>query len=342
MGPRKKKARRRSGRGQRRTSTRREWVGGRLLSPFYITENEPYRPEMDLWLELPEDLILGFSLVDPNLPPTPFGDSLLQAMEAPAAGPPRRPARVRVASDRLAAEVRAVVPEISVDVAPTPELDSVLQMMAESGPAGGRVTQPSYFEGGRVSQQAVRRLFEAAELLHSAAPWEVAKDHQVVRLEIPQLGVEGACVSIIGAMGESFGLIIFPSPMAYEAFVTTAMQHSLGGGGPIDLGDTSLSFNLERAADLPPSMRREAVEGGYPVASVSAYPWIQCRERDGMARPLVERDVRIASACAVSIAKFFSKHRDVLERDALDEPLSESFLDEDDLEVRLTVPHEAL
>ena len=31
-----------------------EWIGRRLLAPMYITEGEPYRPEVILWMESPK------------------------------------------------------------------------------------------------------------------------------------------------------------------------------------------------------------------------------------------------------------------------------------------------
>ncbi len=80
-----------------------EWVGGRLTSPFYVTEPEPYRPEMILWLELPEDFVVASALVDPSGPAVSFSDTLLDAMASPLAGPPRRPGRIRVSDARLAA-----------------------------------------------------------------------------------------------------------------------------------------------------------------------------------------------------------------------------------------------
>ena len=58
----------------------REWVGGRVTAPFYVTEPEPYRPEMILWLELPEDLIVASTLLDPEGPPVSFGDTLLDVV----------------------------------------------------------------------------------------------------------------------------------------------------------------------------------------------------------------------------------------------------------------------
>jgi hypothetical protein len=44
-----------------------EWIGGRLLTPFYITEGpEPYRPELVLWMEMPEGLIVGQDMLAPG------------------------------------------------------------------------------------------------------------------------------------------------------------------------------------------------------------------------------------------------------------------------------------
>jgi len=53
---------------------------------------------------------------------------------------------------------------------------------------------------------------------------KVADDDQVLRVDIPQLGVEGACLSIIGALGESFGITLFPSHGGHEAFVAAGSE----------------------------------------------------------------------------------------------------------------------
>ena len=84
----------------------------------------------------------------------------------------------------------------------------------------------------------------------------------------------------------------------------------------------------------------EVATHGWPVADANAYPRIERRERDGVSRPLVEQDVRIASACASSLTAFFVKHRPLFEAKAL-KPVCESWFDEDDLEVRFTLPYEA-
>ncbi len=322
----------------RKLAGTREWVGGRATAPVYITEPESYRPEMILWLELPEDLVVASTLIDPEGPPVSFGETLLDAMASPLAGPPRRPARVRVADARLAAEVREAAPDVEVVVAPTPELDRLLQLMAESLPFEDE-SAASYFEGGSIPAQTIESLFRAAELLFRIAPWDVTDDSQLLRLDIPAFGIEGACVSIIGAQGESLGFIVFPSLVAYEQFLDAA-EARVAFDGAVDLGTSTLSLNFERGADLPASMRREAAKHGWPVADASAYPWVLRADRDGVSRPLTERDVQLVSACATSLSTFFLKHGSIFERGAF-EPVCESFFDENDLEVRFTAPYEA-
>ena len=309
-------------RSSRSRPNEREWVGGRVLPPFYITEGTPYRPQLTLWLELPELAVVFFQLSKPGEAPASFGATLLEAVESPLIGLPRRPSTVRVADARLAAEVRQVLPGVRIVEAPTPELDHVLELMSEATEEGTR-QEPSYFEDGRVGIEAIEALFRAAKVLYHAAPWKVAGDCQVLRVDIPAYGVDGMCLSIIGALGQSIGLILFPSLEGFERFLEVAdAPHP--PGEPIDLGSTSLCLNYEAASDLPARMHREALEHGWPVGDPGAYPVVQHRDRDGVLRPLSERDVRVVSACATSLAAFFSKRGDLFRRDTIDEPVCES------------------
>jgi hypothetical protein len=321
-----------------RRGTPREWVGGRLTSPFYVLEPEPYRPEVILWLELPDDLIIACEMIDPAGPPVSFAESLRLAMRTPAAGPPRRPARVRVPEQRLAVEIRQVVPEAEIVVAPTPELDAVLRLMHQTMPADDE-SEPSYFEDGRVSVAAIEKLFAAAAALFRAAPWEIASDGQLLRVDIPGLGVAGACLSIIGALGESLGFILFPSMAAHDRFLDAAETFGMETlqSGAVDLGSSTLSLNFERGADLPAGMHREAAEHGWPIAAANAYPWVQHRDRDGIPRPLIERDVETVTVCAAALAAFSAKHESAF-TNASFRPIHESWFGGNGLEVRFTFP----
>src|SRR6266511_4064000 len=320
--------------GRAPAAATREWIGGRVLPPFFVTEGEPYRPELIIWMDLPDGTVVGHHLQDPKAP-IDFGATLATAMKRPLVGPPRRPARVRVATSDLAESARHVVgDDVEIVVAPTPELDAVLEAMKHA-PRDDRHDE-SYLEEGRVSVDTVADLFGAAELVYQMAPWKTMDDQQLVRVDIPSLGVHGACLSVIGAGRESFGFILFPSLEGFEAF---ALAGQTADRGPIDMGTTLLALNFERGADLAASMRREVSEHGWSVAGPRAYPVVTHRDRDGVPRPLSERDFKVLSACATSFGVFFLKNKSAFQVDDGD-PISESYSDQDDLTVRLTYPYE--
>ena len=92
----------------------------------------------------------------------------------------------------------------------------------------------------------------------------------------------------------------------------------------------------ERGPERPAARRREVAKHGWPVASAEAYPLVERRERDAASRPLGERDVEIAAACATSLSAFFLRHEELFASDEI-EPVCESFFDNDDREVRFTL-----
>jgi len=334
----KRRAPRRGG-GPGRFRTSLEWIGGLLSPPFFITDREePYRPEMVVWMELPSGLVVGNEVIAPEQAGGAVARALAAALKRPLAGPPRWPDTIRVADASLAAEVRATIGGgTPVVVAPTPELDAFLETMRESMP--GQHEDPSYLEGGRIPPTTVKSLFAAAGILCGVAPWKVATDDRVLRLDVPALGVDGACVSIIGQLGESRGFLVFPSIAGYEAFRRGA-EERLPRKKPADFGTDWLALCFEREEDLPASMLREVAAHIWHVNAADAYPRVERRDSDGASRPLVERDLKIATACAASLSTFFIKHRSLFEAGEF-EPVCESFFDENDLEVRLTLPYEA-
>ena len=337
-----------AGKRKRKSSTRArgggrrdEWIGGRLLPPFFVDdpEEEPFRPELVVWLDS-QGLIVGHALSAPGETEGILARTLIEAMERPLIGPRRRPSALRVPDRSSAAEVRAAVGNrIPVRIAPTPELDEVLESMAESFPAppAGKGRHPSYFENGRIPEETVAELFAAARLFHETAPWEVVSDDQVLALDIPDFDVDGACLSIIGNLGESFGAIVFPSFGHYMVFVGLADSEPREEGGLRNFGTSGLSLNFVTGAELPVSMRREVASHAWPVAATDAYPHVARFDRDGTPFPTRPRDLRIAAAAAEAFCRFFATHRDLFagERVAAG-PVSESYSVLDGVEVRLT------
>jgi hypothetical protein len=87
-------------------------------------------------------------------------------------------------------------------------------------------------------------------------------------------------------------------------------------------------------------MRQEVDEHDWQVAGPEAYPWVHYQPRDGVSLPASEKNLRVISACTLGLVGFLTKHGHLFEIESFD-PVCESFFDEDDLEVRFTIPYEA-
>ena len=341
--PRRKKKKPRTPKRRPRSTATREWIGGLIRTPFYIHDREtPYRAEAVFWLESPSGVIVAANTPSPEETAGAVGEALQSALDQPMAGPPRRPDRIRVASDTLAREVRTVIGDtIPITVAPTPELKRIVDSLAESMEDDDQedLVEDTYLREGAIQPATVAAMFQSAATLFRLAPWKVATDDQVIRLDIPALGVEGACMSIIGHLGESLGLMIFPSLDAYEAFYEAAVAGEVAFEEH-DLGSGWLVLNYDRGADLPDGMRQEVADHGWPVAAADAYPTVMRIDQDIVRAPHSERDMKIAAATASALSEFWVKHQRMFSVKK-PKPVSVSYCDEDDLEVRLGVPYYA-
>jgi hypothetical protein len=289
-------------------------------------------------MESPSGVILANEIAVPEEARGVVGRALRKAIESPMFGSPSRPRRIRVSDESLVDEIRDVVGDRPrIRVAPTPELDDFIDFFLQ-----GKIVDDagsSYLEEGRIRPETVGNLFRIGRSLHAAAPWKSIADSQAVRMDIPDLDVFGACVSCIGALGESFGLIIFPSLDALEAFRDNS-EPPPPERSSIDMGTDWLAFTLEPRDELPDAMLQEIEGHGWPESAPGIYPLAEHRDRDGAPRPLTEHDIALASACASAFAAFSLKAR----RHFLSEklvPVCMSLFNDDDLEVVFTYPYTA-
>jgi hypothetical protein len=311
-----------------------EWIGARYTSPHPVQDGDSvFHADVFLWMELPRGVLLVVRASDPRTPVT-LAESLEEAMQRPGEGAPRRPSWIRVAGERDAVELRRTAGGIPIVVAPVPELDAVFEELnAATAP------EPSYLGHGTIAPQLVGALFQAADLLFRTAPWKRLSDRQILRVDIPSLGIDGACLSIIGAAGESFGLLLFSSLEDYDSFIEAASgahpeePPAVPGKGPVAL--RSLSFNA--GDDLPESLLREIDEHRWLVAQPHAYPTFFCLGKGHTPRRVTESDVRITTAVTRAFVAFYLRHPNLFDSDDLTPVRLTS--EEDGLQITLTAPY---
>src|SRR4051812_35665335 len=205
---------------------------------------EGFQPDIVFWMVIPARMITT-TLIDPRKPVS-FADSFEEAMQPVRAGVLERPTSIRVLDNRLAKELRRVAGGIPISVAPVPELDAAYAELTEM--TGGQA-QPSYLGGGDIPEDVVGEFFGAAYGLFKTAPWRFVAEHQIVGVDIPKPKVKGACLSVIGGIEESFGLLLFRSLDDYLAFGKRPVK---GSRTKDRTAMRSMSFNSRK--EMPPSV----------------------------------------------------------------------------------------
>ena len=147
-------------RGASRSQPSREWIGGRLSPPFFIHDRaEPYRPDLVLWMELPDAFVVGQAVAMPEDTQGAVARTLRNALTQPAGGSPRQPRpcprrwpRYRRRGARRRSRER--YPSRS----PRRRSSTISCSTVATMPAS-QDDEPSYFVAGRISAAEVEKLF---------------------------------------------------------------------------------------------------------------------------------------------------------------------------------------
>jgi hypothetical protein len=319
---------------KRRLSPTLEWTGGLLALPGHITgEGTPFRPEALLWLD-EQELVLESTLGRPGEVLDQACASLAAAIES--AG--RAPQRLRVAHAELAARLRAGYPRIEVICAATPEVDAAFEALCEA------MTEPadahqSYLSDD-VGPDAMASLFRAAAALYRAEPWATVPDDQaLIAFSIPQLDVHDAVVSVIGQMGQSFGLVWFADTADFEAYAAANPALQRGERPPLP---EHLALNFEPSDELTPELCNEVAEHQWEIAGDDAYPWLIAIEPDLVARSPSAAEVAEAEALARALTIALAEPAPLLNAWRGGEPVTRALrvpTSAGELEITLRVPH---
>lgn len=316
-----------------------EWVGGLLSMPAYVTgEGEPYRPLTILWMST-EGAVLGQAVGRPGELVDLACESLCDTIERPMSGRPHAPNRVRVESPELAQALRAGQSGIEVVCAPTPEMDAVFAALCEHLNDTAQ-TEQSYLSP-HVDRAAIAAFFRATAALFRAKPWKtVPSDASLLSVSIEKHGVADAVLSVIGQMGQSFGLILFSGIDDFEAYLEAADAIERG---EVPTMPPHLTLNFERGAELSAPLRNEVAEHHWEVAGADAYPWLVAMDEELVTRPPTAEEVTIAEAIALALPMVLDQEEALLAAWNGGDPFERTLLvatHAGDVGVSLRVPHE--
>jgi hypothetical protein len=178
---------------------------------------------------------------------------------------------------------------------------------ADRTPAQGRLNVALTWRETEATPRELRDFHEAAAAFFTAAPWDSTEDPLLLDLprehqeDLAELGLSdrtGWAASVMGAMGESFGLALYSHPGDLADILTAddPLQAAMEGIG------FSLTVDFDRKSELTRTMQREIAASGWPIAGPRAYPRLF-----GLGLPerwIRPQDVRLATLALRAIAVF--------------------------------------
>jgi hypothetical protein len=273
---------------------RAEWVGGCVRLP-----NE----DAFVWLD-PDGSVLGTTPFDPAQIKTAVVDHFRATTQKPAVGAPHVPARVRVASDTIAASLReALAPDVEVVCAPTPEITVVAASMnATPVPAD-------------VATNAVgtAELYAAAARLFRAQPWNVLDEDAVFSVSVPSLGLEHGVVSVLGGReGERLGLLFFTSVDDFARYLEGALEVLESGEDRLpSKAGCHLVLDFSKGRDVPEDLRTRIAANGYEIAAPNGYPCFAALDERFAARVPDAREAKLLVLTAHAFAELATTSGDL-------------------------------
>jgi hypothetical protein len=285
-----------------------EWVGGFIQSPSYVLEPRIYRPLIAVWVDA-RGIILAMEAVEPPETPEGLARVLRQAMASPATGSPRTPTKVRVWDREMARALLRVLPNgTDVIEGDTPELDNVEHALRSAHRRQPGPSSPESYMDINVPPEIVAGFFRACARLWRASPWTHALDSHLIEVSIPGTGVKEEVLSIIGNLGQEFGVIRFFSVVDYDLYRDVAGAHMERGEPVENQGCDIMATNFERRKNVPSSMLDEIARYGWELAEPGYCPLLLQSDDDLLVRPNTAEDYGQAAAMAEALAAFTEEH----------------------------------
>ncbi|MCT0226358.1 DUF6398 domain-containing protein [Synechococcus sp. CS-1328] len=166
-----------------------------------------------------------------------------------------------------------------------------------------------------VTPEAMGSFFEATAELYERSPWRLFPSNgHLFQVTCSALGFRKWAGAVLGQGGESYGVLLFDSPAAFDRYVELGEMASRNAVMfPLAVPrHRAISFDPKRA--LPPSLRREIEQHQWRVARGDAYPSPMLIEPDMSLAPPAESDLRRLEAVARVLVQLIDAVPDLPQR----------------------------
>jgi tetratricopeptide (TPR) repeat protein len=241
-----------------------------LLRAWIAEENkEPYRPTLFIVMDAASQFILNFELLEE--PPTieKSLEVIFSTITNPKAerAPSHRPKTIKFEDKQLMENISAQLAEIGITTryAPNRKMSGAIIRDFESHTGEGHIDISGLSAKPGITPQVLHNFYKAAAEFFRAAPWVYLSDNNPLMINISPH--EPYYVNIMGQAGMEYGMIVFKTREALEAFRQSAYHDHP------DIPATGWhALDFEEKYGIPFDDLDELELHDYEIASPNAYP----------------------------------------------------------------------
>jgi tetratricopeptide (TPR) repeat protein len=276
----------------------------RRMPNWIVIDGEKVRPWVVLLTSRSDDLVLAHQMPEEAPSAALLWDTLVQAMQHPAAGEPHRPTELQVRPGELWDTLRPHVEEIGVGLVPTDELDHLDGVFVEMCEHVCGKPQPGLLDMPGVTPERVSGFYEAAASFFVQAPWKKVGYEAAIRVECDRFQSGPWYAVLMGQSGLATGLALYEDLKALRRLWSGDLADEESARRTVA---TSVTFGEEW--DFPVADLEAAQKYGWPVARPDAYPSIFHKERGLALRPPLAWELELMSGCLRAFPEFVNRRK---------------------------------
>ncbi|MBP0013811.1 MAG: hypothetical protein J7525_11960 [Roseofilum sp. SID3] len=294
------------------------WEADRRIIPIALKEG--FQPECILWVDGSEGVVRSMEMVNPQTGPEALVRALLKAMEAPPApSQPSRPKKIVVCDREIQFYLRGVLQDLDIDIEYRPQLpliEHLFQQMAEE------VIQQT----PHVAPKYLTFLSKSAEKIWQVQPWQNLAEHQIISVQLNQWDIEKFYVSILGRLGEEYGILLYRSLDSLKQFRQALLDHTTMEDIESALFHQDcffLTFELKPDSPLSDLAEEECILELLPWSEIEASFGV-IHPLEGLRTTLYDREPVAMMVALEALHRFFKSTRNSLDTESF-ESLSQRY-----------------
>ncbi len=254
--------------------------------------DERVRPWVTLVISTTTELVLAHDFSEEEPGSARLWDTLVQAMQNPAKGPPHRPTELQVRGSERWESLKPHLEEIGIRLVVTDEIGQFDALFADLSQHLTGPRYPGLLDAPGVQPEQVARFFEAAAYYYQQAPWKKVADDVAIQVECDQFKSGPWFAVPMGQSGITMGLAVYE-----DLSELRAMWQDEAPGHKAARRSVATTVTFDDETDMPVADYEASKRHGWMVAGPEAYPHVFHKDIGLSLRPPLAWELELMEGC---------------------------------------------